>query len=154
MVDPPHQMIRIQASGVIDAQLLGQRQEQGIWRQIGIGQIGTHPAIVQRLQQPTTEQGLAGTDFASDLDETLPGIQRQQQGIEPFLMILDGIGKAGVRSDPEGQLGEAEMIQIQSRLRSDDTITDPLAAGQGADQVAGFDPEFRSDHLSSSSRCG
>jgi hypothetical protein len=154
MVDPPHQMILIQATGIVDAQFLGQRQEQGIRRQIGIGQIRTHPAFVERLQQPTTEQGLSGADLAGDLDEPLARIQCQQQGIERFLMMLDRIDKAGIRSDPEGQLGKAEMIQVQGRIGSDDILTGRFVARQGADQVAGFDPGSRSGHPSTLNRCG
>jgi hypothetical protein len=147
-------MVLVQFGGVLDTQLLGQRQKQRIGIKVGIGQIGRHPAIVQRLQQAATEQGLAGADFAADLDEALALVERQQQGIERLLMVLDEVGKTGIRRDAERQLGQAKVFQIQRQLRFF-TGTDHGRAGcASAGRVAARGSASRRDRPSSSTRCG
>ena len=117
VVDAADKVVLVQFSGVPDAQFLSQRQKQRIGIKVGVGQIGRHPAVVQGLQQAATEQGLAGADFARDLDETLTVGERQQACIERLLMILDEVSEAGLRRDAEGQLGQTKVFQIQRPLR-------------------------------------
>ena len=50
-------------------------------KDIGVGYVGCDAFILQCVEQPAAQHGLATTHFANDLQKTLAAAQRHQQGI-------------------------------------------------------------------------
>ena len=117
------------------AELIGQRQQQAVRRQIGIGDIRGDETMRRRLgccggrrlarpdrrgngrslllidtgEKLPTQQRLAGAHFAGDLDEALAVAHRDQQGVERLLVAGAGKKIAGVGGDAERCFAQTEM---------------------------------------------
>jgi hypothetical protein len=87
-IDLSYQMILIKPGCFSNIQFLGDGQKQGICVKIGVGKIGGDPARIKGLQWFSAKQCLAGADVTADLDEAFALAERQNQGVERFLMIL------------------------------------------------------------------
>jgi len=96
----------------LEPQLLGDRDEQHAWLQHRIGQVGDHLILVQRCQKTAAQQGLAGADFARDLDEALTRIEADQERVERFLVGVGGIDETGIRRDAERKFAQAEVVEV------------------------------------------
>jgi hypothetical protein len=85
-IDALQQVVIVARGTDRQPKLLGQRQQQGARRQVGVGQVSGNGIFGQGLQQAPAEQRLAGANLAGDLDETFAAVQRDEQGVERFLV--------------------------------------------------------------------
>jgi len=111
-----------------NTQFIREGQKQGVWSEVGIGNIGGNEVLGdRRLLRPTVRDGdgavllvdtgqklaaqqrLAGTHLASYLDEPFPIPDRDQQGVQRCLVVGAGKKVTGIRSDAKRRFSQSEM---------------------------------------------
>src|SRR5205823_2498217 len=80
--------------------------------EVGIEDVGAHPARIQRRHELAAEKRLAGADLAGDLDEALAVRDGHEEGIERFLDAAAGKEIIRVRGNAERQLAQPEVAQV------------------------------------------
>ena len=110
--NPLQQAVLTGVACKFDIQFLGQCHAQGNRAEGRIGDIGADEIIIQRIEQPSAQQGLAGTHLAGHFDKALAGLQCQQQDIHGLTVTAMVQEETGVRRYGEWRPFKTEMFEV------------------------------------------
>ena len=98
----------------LDPQFLGNRREEFPGRQLGIEDQRDVRLVRQLLEQAADQRGLAGTDFAGELNESAALGNAVEQVGQRVGMALAHVQVARVRSDGKGFFRQSEKLGVHA----------------------------------------
>ncbi len=94
------------------AELGGNGLQQRVRGKAGVGQVDGIDGVGQAFEQHPAEHGLAGTDFAADLDDAFVVHDGVEQRVDGGAALGAGEEEVGERGEAEGGFAQAVVVEI------------------------------------------